>query len=254
MKELARRVVESLFIYAVVLVVFPALMALFAAPGIGVILACVRWVLSVPGGLSWYPTAFGGLFLGVYLVPISIVSGTFARRLSSRVARLSPIPVAEAAPSQFVAIDAWVVGGRPVHASNATMPTGPTPDEWVAYPLVLQDTNGDVLRVERSDGENTPPDPLAFGRVRVGHRVVAVGEILRDEASAALYRVPARGARLVRGKAPWFGVLEGDVVSLVAELRRGETSPAWGIGGLAALALGLASMIGAQSAAPPWFP
>ncbi|MDI3283542.1 hypothetical protein [Polyangium sp. 15x6] len=41
---------------------------------------------------------------------------------------------------------------------------------------------------------------------------------------------------------------------MVAEIRREETSPAWGIFSLVLLAVGFGSMIGAQSAAPPWFP
>ncbi|MRG92341.1 hypothetical protein [Polyangium spumosum] len=253
---LTSRIVQTLFLYAVVVVLVPAFMAVIVVPGIGVIMACTRWVLAAPGGLSWYPMAFGGLFYGVYMLPIAILHGTFARRLSRRVARLVPVRVVEALPERFVAIEAWVVGGRPAPSRSTQDPAKPTPDEWVAYPLVLQDAAGDLLRVERWDGEDRPIDEGAvpYGVVRVGHRVVAVGEVRRDEAGSGMYRVPARGARLVRGKAPYFRVREGDLHELASELHRSETSPLWGISGLVALALGLGAMLGAQSAALSWFP
>ena len=85
-------------------------------------------------------------------------------------------------------------------------------------------------------------------------QAVAVGEVRRGEAGVGLYRVPARGARLVRGEAPYFRVREGDLAALVTALQSRETSPVWGVSALLGLALGLGALIGAQSAAPPWFP
>ncbi|MDC0748161.1 hypothetical protein [Polyangium mundeleinium] len=244
---------EWMFHATLVVILTPTLLAVLVGPGIGVIYACTQWVLSVSGGLAWYPTAFGGLFLGVYLFPISILSGTFGRHLSERVARLHQVRVAEALPHECVAIDAMVVGGRP---AQDRQPASAAADVWVTYPLVLQDAASDMLHVERSDGADTPADVNAapYGMVRVGHRVVAVGEVRRDEPGGGPYRVRARGARLVRGKAPFFTVREGDLASVAAVLHLRETPRGWGIFSLAALALGLGSMIGAQSAAPPWFP
>ncbi|HVK64664.1 MAG TPA: hypothetical protein VM694_09320 [Polyangium sp.] len=251
--EMSVRVVKKMAHCGLVAVLTPTLLAVLFGPGIGVIFACTRWVLSVPGGLAWYPTAFGGLFLGVYLFPISILSGTFGRHLSERVARLRQVRVAEALPHECVAIDAQVVGGRP---AQDRQPASAEADVWVAYPLVLQDAAGDVLHAERSDGADTPADVNAapYGVVRVGYRVVAVGEVRRDEPGAGPYRVRARGARLVRGKAPFFTVRGGDLASVAAALHLGETPRGWGIFSLAALVLGFGSVIGAQSAAPPWFP
>ncbi|MDI1428931.1 hypothetical protein [Polyangium sorediatum] len=252
--EASVSVVERMIHLALTVVLIPVIMAALVAPGIGVIYVCTQWVLSVPGGLAWYPTAFGGLFLGGYMFPISLLSGTFGRHLSERVARLREVRVAEALPDQFVAIDAVVVGGRPVARDRG--PVYAADDAWVAYPLVLQDAAGDVVHVERSDGADTPVDVAAipYAVVRVGHRVVAIGEVRRDEPGGGPYRVRACGARLVRGKAPFFTVREGDLASVAATLHRGETPRGWGIFSLAALALGLGSLIGAQSAAPTWFP
>ncbi|MDI1444513.1 hypothetical protein [Polyangium sp. 6x1] len=251
--EVSVWVVEKMASFVLVNVLIPAFIVFLFAPGLGVMYACKRWVLSVPDGMSWYPTAFGGLFIGVYLLPISLVKGTFARRRSSRVARAKEVPVGEARPHEFVAIDAWVVSGRPIEPRE---PVKEGADEWVNYPLVLADASGDVLRVERSDGADGPIDEGTrhYGVVRVGHRVVAVGEVRRDEPHGSLYRLPARGARLVRGEAPHFCVREADLATVVEQIRHGETSPAWGIFSLALLVLGIGSMIGAQSAAPPWFP
>ncbi|MDC3956082.1 hypothetical protein [Polyangium jinanense] len=243
-------VVEKVFFSVLVCVLVPILLAMLFAPCLGVVLACKRWVLDVPGGMSWYPTAFGGLFIGAYLFPISLAKGTFGRRLSLRVVRAREVPVDEALPHEFVAIDAWVVSGRPIER-----PAAPGGDEWVTYPLVLADASGGVLRVERADGADQPAGEGLhyYGAARVGHRVVALGEVRRDEVDGSLYRLPARGARLVRGKSPYFLVREGDLAAVVAEIRREETSPAWGIFSLVLLAVGFGSMIGAQSAVPSWF-
>lgn len=251
--ELAVWVIQKVFFFVLVIVLVHVLLALFFAPCLAVMSATKRWVIAVPGGMSWFPTAFGGLFIGGYLFPISLAKGTFRRRLSLRVARARKVAVDEALPHEFVAIDAWVVSGRPIERPKSAGPGG---DEWVSYPLVLTDARGDVLRVERADGADEPAEegPRHSGAARVGHRVVAVGEVRRDEPDGGPYRLPARGARLVRGKTPHFCVREGDLAAVVAEIRRDETSPAWGIFSLVLLAVGFGSMIGAQSAAPPWFP
>ncbi|MDI1479812.1 hypothetical protein [Polyangium sp. y55x31] len=251
--EVAAWVVEKVFLLVLTLAFILVFWAMLVVPCLAVIFACKRWVLAVPGGMSWFPSAFGGLFIGAYLFPISLAKGTFGRRLSLRVARAREVLVDEALPHEFVAIDAWVVSGRPIERPASAAPGG---DEWVTYPLVLADARGDVLRVERADGADQPAGegPRFHGAARVGHRVVAVGEVRRDEPGASLYRLPARGARLVRGKAPHFCVREAGLADVVAEIRRDETSPAWGIFALVLLAVGFGSMIGAQSAAPPWFP
>src|SRR5689334_14500753 len=59
-----------------------------------------RYVLDSPAPGFLFLPAFFGLLFGIYLLPISLLLGTFSRRLSTRIAKLSPVPLTEAEPGK----------------------------------------------------------------------------------------------------------------------------------------------------------
>lgn len=234
------------------------LMALVAVPGAAVLVVCVKWVLAVPGGRPFYPTAFGGLFMGSYLLIASLCAGSFSRRASARVARLRPTRVAAARPGARVAMAGRVVEGRPIDPATAPdwllAAHDGTLEGLVGYPIVIEDADGEAIRVEGYDGPEAPPEPRADGwpgaLVRLGAPVFALGELRRIEGAGG-YRGGVAAWRLVKGAGgegaePDFRVRQGTQGEFVREMQSGETSRWWGLVAIAMLVVGAISVWMAQ--------
>lgn len=234
------------------------LMALVAVPGAAVLFVCVKWVLAMPGGRSFYPTAFGGLFMGTYLLIASLCAGSLSRRGSARVARLRPTRVAAARPGARVAIAGRVVEGRPIDPTKVpdwllAMHDG-TMEGLVGYPVVIEDADGEAIRVEGYEGPEAPAEPREDGwpgaLMRLGAPVFALGELRRIEGAGG-YRGGVAAWRLVKGAGgggaePDFRVRQGTQGELVREMQSGETSRWWGLAAIAMLVAGGISVWMAQ--------
>ncbi|EYF01470.1 hypothetical protein [Chondromyces apiculatus] len=261
--------------FLVILFFAVGLMALvvMCLPGFAVCVLCTEWVLKVPGGEPFFFTAFGGLFIGTYMVIASVLCGSLSRRPSRAVARLAPQRVGASHPGDRIAVTGYLVDGRSMPPDRCSDPDdwvtdvtcAPTPAEGAAappeddgtigFPLVIQDADGTLLRIEHWDGTPTPPVPSGVGvwkgfRYRRGAAMFVLGELQRIERAGG-YRGEAIAFRLCRGTAAGrnvlsFAVRSGTQADLVRELESDETSPAWALASLALLALGAVSILLAQ--------
>ncbi len=263
--SLARNAVQALHRGALVLVVSSGLfilmgllMALVAAPGAAVLYVSGKWVLAIPGGRPFYPTAFGGLFIGIYLLIASVWAGSFSRRASARIAGLRPTRVAAARSGARIAMIGRVIEGQPIDPAQVPewllAAHDGTMDGMVGYPIVIEDADGEAIRVEGPDGPEAPEEPRWNGwpgaLVRLGAPVFALGELQRIQGTGG-YRGGVAAWRLVKGAGkdgvePDFRVRQGTQAGLVQEMRSGETSRWWGIAAAVMLVVGGVSVWMAQ--------